>query len=291
MTLSEPITSQDKGHIKHNADFWSAMFVMLGFVQFTAFVIQGIAFAKCSESLIRRVRDTAFRTMLRQDVAFFDQEANTSGALTSFLSTETTHMAGLSGVTLGTIVLVLTTLIAAEVVAISIGWKLALVCTACMPILLGCGFFRFRLLAHFQRRSRVAYASSASFASEAISAIRTVAALTREDDVLAMYHESLAVQQRKSLISVAKSSALYAASQSLLFLCLGLGFWYGSTLIAKGEYNLFQFFLAIQSVIFGAQVSSRFLHDQNFANVLRSRREAFSRLRRIWARRTRQRTN
>lgn len=229
------------------------MYLMLAFVQFIAFSSQGIVFALCSERLIHRVRDRAFRAMLRQDVAFFDKDENTAGALTSFLSTETTHVAGLSGVTLGTLLMMMTTLITAIVMSISIGWKLSLVCVSTIPVLLGCGFFRFWLLAHFQRRSKAAYASSATFASEAISAIRTVAALTREQDVLKQYHDSLAEQQRRSLISILKSSALYAASQSLLFLCFALGFWYGGTLIGKREYDMFQFFLCFMAIIFGAQ--------------------------------------
>lgn len=93
------------------------MYLMLGLVLFVAFAIQGVAFAKCSERLVHRVRDRAFRTMLRQDVAFFDQDENTAGALTSFLSTETTHVAGLSGTTLGTILMVCTTLIGAVVLS------------------------------------------------------------------------------------------------------------------------------------------------------------------------------
>ena len=226
---------------------------MLALVQFLAFLSQGIAFAKCSERLVHRVRDRAFRTILRQDVEFFDRDENTPGALTSFLSTETTHVAGLSGVTLGTLLMCATTLISALIVSISIGWKLSLVCTTTIPILLGCGFFRVYMLAHFQRRSKAAYASSATFASEAISAIRTVASLTREEDVLNQYKASLAKQQRASLKSVLKSSSLYAASQSLLFLCFALGFWYGGTLIAKKEYGLFQFFLCFMAVLFGAQ--------------------------------------
>jgi ATP-binding cassette subfamily B (MDR/TAP) protein 1 len=195
--------------------------------------------------------------MLRQDVAFFDRDENTAGALTSFLSTETTHVAGLSGVTLGTLLMVVTTLVSAMVVSLAIGWKLSLVCISTIPVLLGCGFFRFWMLAHFQRRSKAAYDSSASFASEAISAIRTVAALTREEDVLNQYKQSLAVQQRKSLISVLKSSLLYAASQSLLFACFALGFWYGGTLIGKLEYTMFQFFLCFMSIIFGAQSAGK----------------------------------
>lgn len=247
------LSAADGAKVLSDTSFWSLMYLMLACVQFIAYASQGIAFALCSERLIRRVRDRAFRTMLRQDIGFFDREENSSGALTSFLSTETTHVAGLSGVTLGTIISVLTTLIAAIAVSCAIGWKLALVCTSTIPILLSCGFFRFWLLARFQARAKKAYEKSASYACEATSAIRTVASLTREYDVLKAYQQSLASQQKESLISVAQSSLLYASSQSFMFLCIALGFWYGGTLISSKEYDMFQFFLCFQSIIFGAQ--------------------------------------
>ena len=239
--------------LRSQASFWSLMYLMLGIVQFIAFSGQGIAFAYCSERLIHRARDQAFRTMLRQDIGFFDKEENSAGALTSFLSTETTHLAGISGTTLGTLLVVTTTLIAAISLSTAIGWKLALVCTSTMPILLGCGFLRFWMLARFATRSKKAYEASASYACEATSAIRTVASLTREDDVFEHYHESLVAQSKKSLKSILRSSTLYAASQSLTFLCIALGFWYGALRIAAGEYSLFQFFVCFSSVIFGAQ--------------------------------------
>lgn len=239
--------------LRHDVDFWSLMYLMLAFVQLLAFCAQGVAFAFCSERLIHRVRDRAFRTMLRQDIAYFDREENTAGALTSFLSTQTTHVAGLSGVTLGTILTVLTTLIAAMVVSLAIAWKLALVCISTIPVLLGCGFFRFWLLAQFQQRAKKAYESSASYACEATSAIRTVASLTREHDVLKNYTDALNSQEKASLHSVLRSSLLYAASQSLMFLCIALGFWYGGNRIADREYTLFQFFVCYSSIIFGAQ--------------------------------------
>jgi ATP-binding cassette subfamily B (MDR/TAP) protein 1 len=227
--IIDPLTGQEvpgKVHqLRHSVDFWSLMYLMLAIVTLIAFCIQGTAFAFCSERLVHRVRDRAFRTMLRQDIAYFDDEANTAGALTSFLSTQTTHVAGLSGVTLGTILTVLTTLIAAIVLSLAIAWKLALVCISTIPVLLGCGFFRFWMLARFQQRAKKGYESSASYACEATSAIRTVASLTREEDVLVHYTDALNSQAKSSLRSVLKSSLLYAAAQSLMFLCIALGFW------------------------------------------------------------------
>ncbi|KAI5365024.1 Putative Type 1 protein exporter [Septoria linicola] len=241
------------GELRTQANFWSWMYFMLAIVQLLAYLGQGVLFAFCSEKLVHRARDKSFRVMLRQDIAYFDKEENSAGALTSFLSTETTHLAGMSGVTLGTLLLVTTTLVVGFVIALAVGWKLALVCIATVPVVLACGFFRFWMLTRFQSRAKLAYTKSAAYACEATSAIRTVASLTRENDVWNHYHEQIVNQEKKSLKSVMSSSSLYAASQSLMFLCIALGFWYGGTLIASGEYDMFQFFLCFSAVIFGAQ--------------------------------------
>lgn len=241
------------GELRSQINFWSLMYLMLAFSQTISQIGHGWAFGYCSERLVHRTRDRAFRAMLRQDIAFFDKKENNAGALTSFLSTQTTHLAGLSGQTLGTILMVSTTLVAAMVVSLAIGWKLALVCVSTIPVLLVCGFLRFWMLARFQQRSKKAYENSAGFACEATAAIRTVASLTREQDVWQKYHQQLVDQNTSSLRSVLKSSSLYASSQSLTFLCIALGFWYGGTLIAKREYSMFQFFVCFSSVIFGAQ--------------------------------------
>ena len=249
--LSLPLSEARR--IRSEVDFWALMYLMLGFVQLLAMSIQGVAFAYCSERLIHRARDRAFRTMLRQDIAFFDEEENSTGALTSFLSTEATHLAGISGVTLGTLLSVSTTLFSAIIVSLAIGWKLALVTMCTIPVVLGCGFFRFWVLARFESNAQKSYKKSASYACENTNAIRTVASLTREADVYNHYHTQLVEQGMKSLKSNLKNSTLYAASQSLMFLCIALGFWYGGKLIGDGEYGLFQFFIVFSEIIFSVQ--------------------------------------
>lgn len=50
----------------------------------------------------------------------------------------------------------------------------------------------------------------------------------------------------------------YAFSQSVDFLVMALGFWYGSRLIVSGEYSVTQFFVIFISVVFGGQAASQF---------------------------------
>lgn len=267
--------------LRSDVDFWALMYLMLGLVQLLAMCTQGISLAYCSERLIHRARNQAFRTMLRQDISFFDEEENSTGALTSFLSTEATHLAGMSGVTLGTLLSCCTTLFAAIIVSLAIGWKLALVVMSTIPVVLGSGFFQFWVLARVQHNAQKAYKKSASYACENTNAIRTVASLTKEFDVYQQYHDALVAQRAKSLGSNLRISSLYAASQSLMFLCIALGFWYGGTLIGSGQYTLFQFFICFSEIIFSVQSAGTVF---SFAGDMGKAKNAAAELRKLFDR-------
>ena len=276
VSLSQPLELADQ--IRSEVNLWAGLYLMLGFINMIAMLVVGLTFAYCSARLIHRARDKAFRTMMRQDINFFDRDENSAGALTSFLSTETTHLSAISGATLGNILSCITTLVGACAIALAIGWKLALVCIAVMPVLLGAGYLRFWMLARFQAIAKKAFTSSAAYACENTNAIRTVASLNREMDVYRRYDAQLKMQSRRSLKSALQSSLLYAGSSALILLCTALGFWYGGTLIGSGEYSLFQFFISIAEIIFGAQsVGAVF----SFAGDMAKAKNAAQELRRL----------
>ncbi|KAH8647770.1 P-loop containing nucleoside triphosphate hydrolase protein [Xylariales sp. PMI_506] len=252
-TLSLPPSQY--GQVQKNADFWALMLLVLGIAFWITSSVHGTCLGIGAEKLICRARSRAFRVIMRQDIAFFDQEENSTGALISFLSTETKHLSGISGVTLGTILMVLTSLTAALIIALAIGWKMALVCMSIVPVVLVCGFYRVSMLTKFQAHSKQAYVASAGYACEATSAMRTVASLCREQDVLDNYHEQLMKQAQASLVPCLKSSMFYALSQGIYCFCTALGFWYGGTLLGKHEYTVFQLFVCFTEVIFGANAA------------------------------------
>ncbi|KAJ5429368.1 hypothetical protein N7491_006384 [Penicillium cf. griseofulvum] len=248
--MSLPPTIYEK--LRHDVNFWSLMYLMLGGTAFLGWGASGLCFAYCSERLIHRVRDHSFRAMLHQDISMFDKAGFSAGSLTSALSTDATNLAGMSGVTLGSIFIVSTTLVAGIAVSIAIGWKLGLVCTATIPIVLTCGLVRLKILGEMARQSKAAYAASATYACEASSAIKTVASLNLESHVQEEYHSILESQRRKSVVSTLKSSTFYAASQSANFLCIALAFWYGGRLIVHEGYSMVQFFIAYAAIVVGA---------------------------------------
>ncbi|KAI1192373.1 hypothetical protein F5X97DRAFT_317577 [Nemania serpens] len=249
--------SADGDRLTREANFWSAMYIVLAAVQLIAFVGEGALFALGSERLTHRVRDQAFRWMLHQDVAYFD--STSAHHLTGFLASDAADISGLGGMTLGTLLNALTTLVAGIALSLGVGWKLALVMTSTIPALLLCGFLRFWVLAGFNARTKAAYKESAVAACEAVASIRLTASLARERDVLGEYRDGLAGQRRRNLRPMVVSSMLYALSQSLTFLVTALGFWYGGTLIISHQYTVLQFYICYGAIIFGAQSAGTIL--------------------------------
>jgi len=192
---------------------------------------------------------------MRQEIAFFDRPEHSTGSLTTMLSTEATAMSGLSGLNLGSILTVLVNLISGTILAyplspeivlinsICYGWKLGLVSVALLPIGVTAGYLRFSLLNNLNAQLRDAYSHSANLACEQVAAIRTVASLNREIALHQEYMESLRAPVRKAMYNTLKSNAWFSLSFSLGFFTNALVFWYGSTLLRDGEYNITQFFV------------------------------------------------
>ena len=75
----------------------------------------------------RKYRREIFDLILKQDMAFFDNEANASGALASNLSTYPTNLLELMGFNLMLIFINVVNVLSSSTLAIVVGWKLGLV--------------------------------------------------------------------------------------------------------------------------------------------------------------------
>lgn len=239
--------------LRHDVNFWAGMMLMLAFIGAFLQSVQGVALAICSESMVRRARTTIFKHVLRQDMSFFDIPAHSAGALSTLLTGRAADLDGLSGGSLGMLLVGASTIISGLIVAIAIGWKLGLVCTATAPLLLAAGHLRLSFLRKNEARTAAAYAAATTYAGEACKCIRVVAALTLESTVLRRYTVTLTAQARTNAISTCKATAFFALSQALVYCSFALCFWYGGRLMARGEYSMLQFFICYSTVIFGAQ--------------------------------------
>ncbi|PVH90812.1 hypothetical protein DM02DRAFT_401817 [Periconia macrospinosa] len=208
--------------------------------------------------------------MLRQDIEFYDSDVATSGALATFLSSESNRLAGLSGSNLGTVLSAAASVFIGIAVGCAFGWKLALVCTSTIPLLLACGYLRLKAIGGMEQRTKET-TDAASFACEVASSIRAVATLSLEEHLLSEYHHKLVDQARGNLRFMNVSGGLFALSEALSLLILALVFWYGGGLMLGHEYTVLQFFIIDLAIIGAAENAGAIF---NFAPDMSDARKA-----------------
>ncbi|VDB95413.1 unnamed protein product [Peniophora sp. CBMAI 1063] len=254
IVFSQGITAfgeTDNHERRHDGDRNALWFFVISILAFLAMCSQNYLFASSAASLTQRLRSLAFKSVLRQDIEYFDRDENSTGALVSKMSDGPQKVNGLMGVTLGTIMQSITTLVLGTILGIVYVWKLGLVAMACVPFLMSTGYIRLRVVVLKDQRNKKVHEESAQLACEAAGAIRTVASLTREEDCIRQYSESLDEPLRYSNRTSIWSCALYALSQASSFFVIALVFWYGSRLVSFGEANTSDFFVALMSTVFG----------------------------------------
>ena len=207
--------------------------------------IQNWKFAAAAANLTSKLRSLSFKAILRQDIAFFDEDTNSTGALTASLSDNPQKVNGLAGVTLGAIVQSVGTIVSGAIIGLCFQWKIALIGIACMPLLVSAGYIRLRVVVLKDQDNKKAHEQSAQMACEAAGAIRTVASLTRERDCFELYSKSLEEPLRQSNRTAFWSNLIFAISQAMMMYVIALIFWYGAQGVSRQEYTTKAFFVCL----------------------------------------------
>ncbi|EOA86237.1 uncharacterized protein SETTUDRAFT_28633 [Exserohilum turcica Et28A] len=240
-------------------DFYSLMFFVVALGNLVAYCAVGWSSNVVAQVIARKFRREIFDLVLRQDMAFFDDPSNASGAIVSRLSAYPDNLRDLMGFNLMLILINIVNVLSSSILAIAVGWKLGLVVVfGALPPIVFSGYLRIRLEFKLEDLTGARFARSAALASEAVSAIRTVSSLALERHILAQYENCLRPVARDSIKALIWTMFWYALTQSISFLAMALGFWYGGRLISTGEYTTGQFFTVFIGVIFSGEAAAGF---------------------------------
>ncbi|CAG8589114.1 1899_t:CDS:10 [Acaulospora morrowiae] len=252
-TLLDVFSKIDRPHeLRHDANFWALMFILLGIASFLANFFQNFLFILSGERLTKRLRTITFEKLLKQDIGYFDDERNSTGILTSKLALDASRVEGLTGTLMGSILQTGTNMIAGMIIAFASGWKLALVVLAITPAILISGYIQMKALAGFGAKTAKAYEESGQIVQQSVSNIRTIASLTREDTFKDLYKTSIRKPHRISLKGSIISSIGFGLSQGAMFFVYALAFWYGERLIENQEYNMKQMMKVLFAIVFSS---------------------------------------
>jgi ATP-binding cassette subfamily B (MDR/TAP) protein 1 len=164
--------------------------------------------------------------MITKRISFFDDSNNAAGILSARLATDPTQLQQLLGINMAMVLISIFSLIGCIVVAEIFHWRFAtVVIFSTLPIIMAGGWYRVRHEVQFEARNNAVFAESAQFATEAIGAIRTVASLTLERTVCERYDRMLKNHIMKSWREARFSCFVFAASDSMVLLCMAFALW------------------------------------------------------------------
>ncbi|KAK7432493.1 hypothetical protein QQZ08_001058 [Neonectria magnoliae] len=244
--------------MRDRGNFFASMFIVMAAGALVSYFLLGYATNVVAQYLSHKLRRQSLFHMLRQDLQFFDRTENNTGALVSRIDANPQAILELMGFNIGLIIVAVLNVTVCSILAIAHTWKLGLVVVcAGLPPLVGCGYLKIRFDAKLDRETSKRYSTSASIASEAVNAIRTVSSLAIEEAVLTKYVDELEHAVSGSTKDLLSIMIWFAFTQSIEYWFMALGFWYGCRLLSFGEITMYNFFVAFLGVFFSGQTSGQ----------------------------------
>ncbi|WCJ22612.1 ABC transporter B family member 11 [Euphorbia peplus] len=229
----------------------SLKFVYLAIGSAVASFLQISCWMVTGERQAARIRGLYLKTILRQDIAFFDIETNT-GEVIGRMSGDTVLIQDAMGEKVGKYVQLLSTFIAGFAIAFIQGWLLTLVMLSAIPLLVVAGAAVSVMITKNATEGQNAYAKAAGVVEQTIGSIRTVASFTGEKQAISKYNKFLVTAYKASANEGFLTGLGVGVSTMFVFGSYALAIWFGGKMILKKGYTGGEVVNVLMAVMIGS---------------------------------------
>ncbi|CAA2995558.1 ABC transporter B family member 1 [Olea europaea subsp. europaea] len=186
------------------------------------------------ENLTKRVREKMFSAVLKNEMAWFDQEENISSRVAARLALDANNVRSAIGDRISVIMQNSALMLVACTAGFVLQWRLALVLIAVFPVVVAATVLQKMFMTGFSGDLEAAHAKATQLAGEAVSNVRTVAAFNSESKIVGLFISSLQPPLRRCFWKGQIAGSGYGVAQFLLYVSYALGLWYASWLVKHG---------------------------------------------------------
>ncbi|EDV36373.1 uncharacterized protein Dana_GF11993 [Drosophila ananassae] len=246
------LSNGDDDEVRRQVLNISMIFVGIGLMAGLGNMLQTYMFTTAGVKMTTRLRKRAFGTIVSQDIAYFDDEKNSVGALCSRLASDCSNVQGATGARVGTMLQAVATLVVGMVVGFVFSWQQTLLTLVTLPLVCLSVYLEGRFIMKSAQKAKAAVEEASQVAVEAITNIRTVNGLGLERQVLDQYVQQIDRVDSACRRKVRFRGLVFALGQAAPFLAYGISMYYGGILVADDKMDYQDIIKVAEALIFGS---------------------------------------
>lgn len=184
--------------------------------------------------LTMRVRNLLFRSILKQEPAWFDFDENSTGVLVSRLSIECISFRSVLGDRISVLLMGLSSAAVGIGVSFYLEWRLTLLAAALAPFTLGASYLNL-IINVGPKLDNSAYGKASSIAAGAVSNIRTITTFSAQEQIVRSFDEALDEPKKKSVKRSQILGLTLGLFQGAMYGAYTLTLWFGAYLVKQGK--------------------------------------------------------
>ncbi|ONM38955.1 ABC transporter B family member 9 [Zea mays] len=144
--------------LRKDSRFWALTCLLFAVIALISIQLEYFLFGVAGGKLIQRVRSLSFQSIVHQEVAWFDEPSNSSGALGARLYIDALNIRRLVGDNLAILVQCIVTIAAGFSIAFASDWKLTLIVICVIPVMGSQNYIQVKFLKGFSEDAKVYFA-------------------------------------------------------------------------------------------------------------------------------------